>query len=155
MCSLIVDSSHIPMHVGFLTIHSPCGGAQIALWSNLFAPRGVIWSAENMYILPNISFRTSIYKPALAEVIDSHRYLLESARNWKLYLEVLEAMMPVFFATNRYRYSKWLTVHIHGITVVVGTASEVYAATAYGLEQEKPSVIICYIFDQIQRLRGM
>ena len=90
-----------------------------------------------------------------ADVIGSHRYLHKSAGNWKLYLEVLEAMMPVFFATNRYRYSKWLTVHINGITVVVGTASEVYAATAYGLEQEKPSVIICYIFDQIQPLRGI
>ena len=79
-----------------------------------------------MYILPNISFRTSIYKPALAEVIGSHRYLLEPARNWKLYLEVLEAVMHVFFATNHYQSSKWFTIHIHEMKVVVVTAPEVY-----------------------------
>ena len=79
-----------------------------------------------MYILPKIGFRTSIYKPVLADVIGSHRYLHEPAGNWKVYLDVLEAMMPVLCVTNRYRYSKWLTVHIHEMKVVVGTAPEVY-----------------------------
>ena len=50
----------------------------------------------------------------------------ERSGNWKLYLEVLEAMMPVFFAANRYRYSKWLAVHIHEMKELVGTAPEVY-----------------------------
>ena len=50
----------------------------------------------------------------------------ERTGNWKLYLEMLEAMMPVFFAANRYRYSKWLAVHIHEMKELVGTASEVY-----------------------------
>ena len=79
-----------------------------------------------MYILPKISFKTNIYKPALADVIGSDRYVLDSAWNWKLYLEVLEAMMPVFFATNHYQSSKWFTIHIHEMKVVVGTAPEVY-----------------------------
>ena len=55
-----------------------------------------------------------------------HRYLLGSALNWKLYLEVVEAMMPVFFATNHHQSSKWFTMYIHEMKVVVVTAPEVY-----------------------------
>ena len=99
-----------------------------------------------MYILPKIGFRTSIYKPVLADVIGSHRYLHEPAGNWKVYLDVLEAMMPVLCVTHRYRYSKWLTVHIHEMKVVVVTAPKVYDGVN-GREiccsENKASILYC------------
>ena len=36
-------------------------------------------------------------------------------RHFDLYVDCLEAMVPLFFATNHQHYSRWLTVHIHDL----------------------------------------
>jgi len=56
----------------------------------------------------------------------------ERSGNWQLYLDSMQAMLPVFFAYDRTNYSRWLPIYLIDMLNLPESAPEFYGMFAKG-----------------------
>ena len=110
--------------------YSRCLAAHLALYETLV---GLKLKAENDGVI-NQDHPLSRFWSTYIYLIDLCLCQLyaEKTGDWELYIQVLTSMIPVFFATDRQNYARWLSIHVHDMKGLEKRAPAVHSEFANG-----------------------